>query len=303
MISSLPPRSRLDGLRLAATRGAFALLRRTLPRLMGSGQNLAEMTGLIEQLETSLLRGDVTANPRLASAARALYLSTVPPDALELIPPLTPREHPVANTWTHQNHHMQWDIEPNDLVLDVGSGGWPFQRANHLADKFHGNTSHRFEDIARDHRPLFEVDLESLSFADKSYDFVFCSHVLEHLENPGQAIRELTRIGKRGYIEVPTRLSDILFNFTRLNNHHRWHGLVLDGTLLLVEWSDEERRELGNYYFNSLQSPYLNAFQDFFEANRDLFFCSLHWKSEIPFLVIDKHGQIIDSTAKTAVDI
>lgn len=235
-------------------------------------------------------------NPELRASARALLLAQLPPEAWPMIPSLENRDSPVMNTWTFQNEVMDWNIAPSDLVLDIGVGGWPFKRANHLADKFPDATTHRFEAIVRDDRPFFEVDLERLSFSDQAYDFVFCSHVLEHLDNPGQAMRELMRVGRRGYIEVPTRLSDAMFNFTRLPNHHRWHGMVLGDTFVLVEWNDWERRDLGNHFFDALHSPYKNAFQDFFERNRDLFFVSYHWQEAIKFLIIDKHGRVVDSS-------
>jgi len=228
--------------------------------------------------------------------ARCVLLSKMEPENWGLVPSLEKRVSPVMSTWTYQNEVMQWDIAQDELVLDIGSGGWPFKRANHLADKYPDETTHRVEEMVRDERLFFEVDLESLSFEDGYYDFVFCSHVLEHMDNPGQAMRELMRIGRRGYIEVPTRLSDVMMNFTRIPNHHRWHGVVLDNTLVLLEWNEWERRDLGNQFFDALQSDYANPFQDFFERNRDLFFASYHWTGEISFLIIDKHGQIIDSS-------
>lgn len=227
---------------------------------------------------------------------RTLFAMQFPPEVRALIPPLIKRDAPVMNTWVYQNTVMQWDIPPDALVLDIGSGGWPFKRADHLADKYPDKTTHRAETMVRDERPFFEVDLEHLPFDDKAYDFVFCSHVLEHMDNPGKALRELMRIGKRGYIEVPTRLSDVMLNFTRLPDHHRWHGLLLGKILVLIEWNDWERRELGNYFFDALQSDYSNQFQDFFEQNRDLFYVSLTWADTIKFLIIDKHGKVIDSS-------
>lgn len=230
------------------------------------------------------------------AAIRSLFAIQYPPEARALIPSLIKRDAPVMNTWVYQNTVMQWDIPPDALVLDIGSGGWPFKRADHLADKYPDKTTHRAETMVRDKRPFFEVDLEHLPFDDKAYDFVFCSHVLEHMDNPGKALRELMRVGKNGYIEVPTRLSDVMLNFTRLPGHHRWHGVLLGKTLVLIEWNDWERRELGNYFFDALQSDYSNQFQDFFEQNRDLFYVSLTWADTIKFLVIDKHGKVIDSS-------
>ena len=42
----------------------------------------------------------------------------------------------------------------------------------------------------------FQVDLQHLPFADATYDFVFASHVLEHIPNDEQAIAEIRRILK-----------------------------------------------------------------------------------------------------------
>lgn len=44
----------------------------------------------------------------------------------------------------------------------------------------------------------YKVDLQNLPFADASYDFFICSHVLEHVESDDQAIRELYRITAPG---------------------------------------------------------------------------------------------------------
>jgi SAM-dependent methyltransferase len=42
------------------------------------------------------------------------------------------------------------------------------------------------------------VDLMNLPFADESYDFFICSHVLEHVSDDRKAIRELFRVLRRG---------------------------------------------------------------------------------------------------------
>ncbi|GAB4537332.1 MAG: class I SAM-dependent methyltransferase [Pleurocapsa sp.] len=46
------------------------------------------------------------------------------------------------------------------------------------------------------------VDLQNLPFADNSYDFIFASHVLEHIPNDKQAISEIRRILKPNGIAV-----------------------------------------------------------------------------------------------------
>lgn len=284
----------LGGLKTAlAYRLIRSLARRGGDRAEGDSDPLLALLPAWRELAA---RRTGEADAQLVAAAREMLAAQLPREAWPLIPSLDRRAAPVRTTWAHQNEVMTWDIRPGENVLDVGSGGWPFTKATHLADRFPGETTHRVEALRRDERPFVAVDLECLPFAGAAWDFVFCSHVLEHLEHPGRAIRELVRVGRRGYIEVPTRLSDVMLDFTRLPDHHRWHGLVLGETLVLTEWTPGERRELGQAFFAALQSEYANPFQDFFERNRDLFFAGLHWKGRIDFLVIDRHGAILDSS-------
>jgi ubiquinone/menaquinone biosynthesis C-methylase UbiE len=151
------------------------------------------------------------------------------------------------------------------------------------------------EPLKRDERPFLVLDVQRLPFRDQVWDFTFCSHVLEHVEQPGEACRELMRVSRQGYIEVPTRLSDVMLNFTRLSGHHRWHGLVLGQTLVLTEWSDKERCSVGtDYFFHCLHSKYDNPFQTMFEQNWSVFYAMLHWREKFDFLVIDRYGRIVD---------
>ena len=47
-----------------------------------------------------------------------------------------------------------------------------------------------------------KVDLQQLPFADATYDFVFASHVLEHISNDGKALSEIRRILKPNGIAI-----------------------------------------------------------------------------------------------------
>ncbi len=211
------------------------------------------------------------------------------------LPSLMQRATPPVNTWTYQNERLLFPIQPSDRVLDIGSGAWPFAKATHLADMYVGETTHRLDALKRDGRPFMVLDVQHLPFRDKEWDFIFCSHLLEHVERPGDACRELMRTARQGYIEVPTRLSDVMLNFTRLKDHHRWHGLVLGKTLVFIEWRDEERKDVGtNYFFQALHSRYHNPFQQLFEENWPMFFGMLQWHETFDFLVINKDGVVID---------
>lgn len=99
-------------------------------------------------------------------------------------------------------------ITPNDFVLDVGGGDKPFWRANVILDKFpyKEGSSQRYTgmdiNLNRD-QVLVVGDAEKMPFKNSSFDFIYCSHLLEHVIDPEKVLKEMMRVGKKGYIEVP----------------------------------------------------------------------------------------------------
>lgn len=279
----------------AAFRGTHAAIGQVMSEFSDAGTMGLLQERLVDALDTVARQmGDVSAR----YISRRLLGKQIGEADEFLVPSLQTRDTPALTTAHYQNEIRTWDIQAGERVLDVGSGGWPFKKATHLADMFVGETTHRFEALQRDERPFYVLDIHQMPFPDKAWDFTFCSHVLEHLDRPGDAIRELERVSRRGYIEVPTRLSDVMLNFTKIPNHHRWHGLVLGETLVLTEWTDAERRDLGtDFFYRALHTKYLNSFQSFFEQNWDFFFAMMPWTGKIRFLIIDQHGKIIDRSA------
>jgi hypothetical protein len=56
-------------------------------------------------------------------------------------------------------------------------------------------------------------------------DFVICSHVLEDVRDPLWVCREMMRVGRRGYVEVPSRLAETCRGIEPGQvgwSHHRW---------------------------------------------------------------------------------
>jgi len=122
-------------------------------------------------------------------------------------------------------------VGPGDLVLDVGSGDKPHWRADVLLDRF-PDSEHVVQRsggaAARYTRPLFDADIADMPFADGVFDYVVCSHVLEHVLDPGAAMREMMRVAHAGYIELPAAGSARLLDFPS----HLWWCRVDDGTLV-----------------------------------------------------------------------
>lgn len=81
------------------------------------------------------------------------------------------------------------------LILDVGSGANPFPPAHVSCD---------IRRMQMKAKPFVTCDGEYLPFRRSIFDFVHCSHVLEHADNPELLFRELRRVGKHGYVESPS---------------------------------------------------------------------------------------------------
>ncbi len=144
-------------------------------------------------------------------------------------------------------------IRPEDRVLDVGGGVQPLARADVVLDitpyekrgTAGGLIGEAPERFTRDSWVVMDFSShERFPFPDKSFDFVFCSHTLEDIADPFWLCAEINRVGKRGYIETPSRAAESAIDIAgswRLNKnyfagyyHHRWFVEDKDGSLVFT---------------------------------------------------------------------
>jgi hypothetical protein len=128
------------------------------------------------------------------------------------------------------------DINDEWIVLDIGSGHNPHPRANVLADKYLLDNIERSGKGVKigGNRDFVMCDAEFLPFRNKVFDFIIASHIAEHIVNPKNFCEELMRIGKSGYIETPSRFSEIFLK----EPFHRWRVYV-KGQTLIFEKNDD----------------------------------------------------------------
>ena len=121
---------------------------------------------------------------------------------------------------------------------------------------------------------------QKLPFKDKEFDYVILSHVLEHVSNINEFTKEVERIAKAGYIELPTKLADnLVIGCDEEDIGHKWWMEFDDvnGQLKYIKKIDVLQK------FLSVGS--LNKFQNFFE---DSLILQLYWENTIE-LVEGKH--------------
>ena len=120
-------------------------------------------------------------------------------------------------------------IRPEDRVLDIGGGSAPFRRADVVVEANPDDGSHRGGRAAViDHRTV-QARAEALPFPDRHFDFVLSRQVFEHVDDPAAACRELMRVGRRGFLEMPAKAYDVL---SGPNPGHQWFVSVVDGVLV-----------------------------------------------------------------------
>ena len=68
--------------------------------------------------------------------------------------------------------------------------------------------------------------------------------MLEHVDNPETACRELMRIGKRGCIDTPTRAKDLFFATAKIS-HHKWAVSQENGVLVFTDYTPSDLEGLG----------------------------------------------------------
>ena len=128
--------------------------------------------------------------------------------------------------WSLRRLHCP--VSRQALVLEVGSGGNPYPRANVLLDAYEDTRERHWVPLVKD-RPFVFGLIERLPFKTGAFDFIIASHVLEHSTNPALTLSEFQRVARAGYIEVPDAF------FERINPYkdHRLEITVREDKLII----------------------------------------------------------------------
>ncbi|MCL5104334.1 MAG: class I SAM-dependent methyltransferase [Armatimonadetes bacterium] len=175
----------------------------------------------------------------------------------------------------------------NDFVLDVGSGGHPHSTADVLVERFLDDSpGHRSHAPVVADRPLICADIHNLPFRDKAFDYVICNHVVEHVDDPGAALAEICRVGKRGFLGLPTEF----YEFICPSPTHQWVFARKGDTILFKRKQDLHAmgaRMYGGIFFDFYQLP---EFKKLIGRRSRAFGISLEWDGKIEF------AQVSDDT-------
>lgn len=118
-------------------------------------------------------------------------------------------------------------------VIDVGCGIGTniFPKATHILGL---STKVKPDNITQIN---FDLDFDKFELPDKYFEFAYCRHTLEDIQNPQNAFQEITRVASAGYIETPSPIVEITKGVNKNNMrgyiHHRY-----------IVWSDLDNNTL-----------------------------------------------------------
>lgn len=168
-------------------------------------------------------------------------------------------------------------VKDSDVVIDIGSGDKPFWRADVYVDRLSLGNVQRASTFNTIHDVGLFVDADvtkKMPFRQKSFDFSFCSHLLEHVDDPASAIKEIVRISKRGYIEVPNGILETIKPF----DSHLWFIFLDQNTLVFIRKSKTMHELLAK---NGIRfQPTLDIISDPF--------IRLYWEHTVKYKIIDE---------------
>jgi 2-polyprenyl-3-methyl-5-hydroxy-6-metoxy-1,4-benzoquinol methylase len=116
------------------------------------------------------------------------------------------------------------EIKP-ESILDVGCGEGTVSAQilkQYKAKYFGTDLSHNMLKQAKNIIPVFRSDIYNLPVKKKSVDLVICLEVLEHLEKPDTALKNIRRASNNAILAVPFQKLMSLGNITRGKHIKTW---------------------------------------------------------------------------------
>lgn len=177
--------------------------------------------------------------------------------------------------------HLIKSIRNTDKVLEIGPGATPHIRSDMFLELNYKNETERIAQsghvgILSTKKPIKYYDGTFFPFEDNEFDYVICSHVLEHVQNLNLFLKEIARVSKRGYIEFPTPLYDYIYDFPEHLNFCFWDGYkVCWGKK--SDFNFENFRPFNIIFYETLKANYF----EFIDKFEHLFFQGFEWEGSI----------------------
>ena len=153
-------------------------------------------------------------------------------------------------------------------ILDIGCNKDAVQYAQTVAD------IKNFSEFYKD-KEFVLIKNKDLPFKDNQFDFVYSSHVIEHVDDISYFIKELQRISKQGYIELPSMLEDNLVLSDNSIKDHKWFFQFDDVNKILL--AEKKKQFIEPFLTHGI------LFSNLRKNFRSSLVLELLWKNEINY--------------------
>ena len=184
-------------------------------------------------------------------------------------------------------------IRPRDKVLEIGPGSTPHPRSDVFLElDFDANKDKvaqrggGLKDADFGKKPVYYYDGGVFPFGDNQFDYVICSHVIEHVVDPVRFMSEVFRVtAGRGYIEYPLITYEYLYDF---DVHLHFVKFDFEQKVLRYlpkrDTAFSEFTTVSSFFYRTLES----GWDDLCSANKQFFFEGVEFNQ--PFAVEQTSG-------------
>jgi ubiquinone/menaquinone biosynthesis C-methylase UbiE len=154
-------------------------------------------------------------------------------------------------------------IKEGDKVLEIGPGSDPYFRSDVLLELEYNDDNDRVLQFGHQNKlkttkKVVYYDGKIFPFKSSEFDYVICSHVLEHVDDLDLFLSEIFRVAKRGYFEFPLITYEYMYNIQAHLNYLRF-----DGDKLLVLKKNKtaiaDFKEINLFFLETLRNGYSHA--------------------------------------------
>ena len=196
----------------------------------------------------------------------------------------------------------------NDKIIDVGcgEGNAIFPKATHILGLSLKINPNNLQFIN------FDLDFDKFIQNDKYFNFIYCRHTLEDIQNPQNAFAELTRVSKQGYIETPSPLVELTkgsgLSEIRGYPHHRyivWSDLKTNTLHFLPKYPIVELLEFDKNMTQKLihilnnYSVYWNNYYIWDESNPPKI---IVYRNEVNFNILTDYDILVAEAINKSID-
>jgi len=187
-------------------------------------------------------------------------------------------------------------IKDTDRVLEVGPGGTPHPRADVFLEKVFDEeeamAQRGYTEELKTEKEIVFYNGNKFPFKDNEFDYVICSHVLEHISSDQieYFIAEISRVAKRGYIEFPTIYYDYIYNFPE----HLTFLMYENNTIKYIGKQDTPIKEFSSVhklFYNSMIAGHTSIINSL----KEYFFQGFEWKDEIKTKAVSSIDDVVYS--------